>query len=54
MADGLEAGDGTAELLALERMRASQVQHLPAGADEFMRERDLPGGEGGIPAARRG
>ena len=54
MADGLETGDGTAELLALERMGAGQLEHLLAGADEFVGERDLPGGEGGVPAVRRG
>src|SRR3546814_11882684 len=53
VADGLEPADRLAELDALERVPAGQLEHAARGADQLVAERDLRGGDRLVPAAHR-
>src|SRR3546814_17474239 len=53
VADGLEPADRLAELDALERVLAGQLEHAARGADQLVAERDLRGGDRLVPAAHR-
>ena len=49
VADGLEVGDGPAELHAVEGVVTGQRQHGPAGTDQLVGDGQTPDGNGRLP-----